>query len=52
MGKKNTHVLLDEPLADAVQRYADGHGITFTAALSVLAARGLRAEGIFITGGR
>lgn len=41
MPKKNVHVLLDSQLADAVQRYADRHGISFTAALSVLVARGL-----------
>jgi len=44
MGKKNVHVLLDERLADAIQRYADEHGTTFTAALSVLATRALRDE--------
>jgi hypothetical protein len=43
-------VKLDTRLADAIQRYAGGHGITFTAALSFLAARGLRSEGITIEG--
>ena len=35
-------------LAEAVRRYAADHGITFTAALSLLAAGGLRDEGIIL----
>jgi hypothetical protein len=46
MAKKNIHALMDEALADAIQRYATGHGISFAAALAVLATRGLRDEGI------
>jgi hypothetical protein len=46
MGKKKKHVNMDTALADAIERYAAGHGITFTAALSLLAARGLADEGI------
>ncbi len=50
MAKRDVHVKLDADLAEAIQRYASGHGITFTAAISVLAARGLRDEGIIIEG--
>ena len=50
MAKRDVHVKLDADLAEAVRRYAAGHGITFTAALSLLAARGLRDEGITIKG--
>jgi hypothetical protein len=50
MAKKDVHVKMDPRLADAIQRYATGHGVTFTAALSLLAARGLRAEGMAIRG--
>lgn len=50
VAKRNVHILLETPLADAIQRYAEGHGITFTAALSVLATRGLRDEGLYIEG--
>jgi hypothetical protein len=46
MAKKNLHILMDEALADAIARYAKGHGISFAAALAVLATRGLRDEGI------
>lgn len=46
MTKRNKHVLIEEPLAVAIDRYAAGHGINWTAALSLLAARGLRDEGI------
>jgi hypothetical protein len=49
MAKKDLHILMDETLAAAISRYADGHGISFTAALSLLAARGLRDEGIILT---
>ncbi len=50
MAKRDVHVKLDADLAEAVRRYAADHGITFTAALSLLAARGLRDEGITIRG--
>jgi hypothetical protein len=50
MAKRDVHVKLDPDLAEAIQRYARGHGITFTAALSLLAARGLRDDGITIRG--
>lgn len=50
MAKRDVHVKLDADLAEAVRRYAANHGITFTAALSLLAARGLRDEGITIKG--
>jgi hypothetical protein len=49
MAKKNLHILMDEALADAIARYAKGHGISFAAALAVLATRGLRSEGIILT---
>jgi hypothetical protein len=52
MAKPDVHVKLDTDLAEAVHRYAEGNGITFTAALSVLAARGRRDEGIVIKGDR
>ena len=39
---------MDDRLAEAVDRYARAHGITRTAALSVLTARGLEAEGITV----
>jgi hypothetical protein len=48
MAKRDLHVKLDAALTDAIRRYAAGHGITFTAALSLLAARGLRDEGIIL----
>jgi hypothetical protein len=48
MERDNIHIKMAAPLADAIRRYAKGHGITFTAALSVLATRGLRDEGLFI----
>lgn len=46
MTKTLKHIGLDEQLAAAITRYAEGHGISFTAAISLLAARGLRDEGI------
>jgi hypothetical protein len=49
MERDNIHVKMATPLADAIRRYAEGHGISFTAALSVLATRGLRDEGLLIT---
>jgi hypothetical protein len=48
MSKADRHVKIDRALDDAISRYAAGHGLNFTAALSVLAARGLRDEGIVI----
>jgi hypothetical protein len=47
MEKSNIHVNLATPLADAIRRWATGHGVSFTAALSILATRGLRDEGLF-----
>jgi hypothetical protein len=47
MEKDDVHVKMAMPLADAIRRYAEGHGISFTAALSVLATRGLRDEGLY-----
>ena len=51
MSKTNVHMNLDTALHDAIRRYATGHGLNFTAAISVLAARGLRDEGIIIQEG-
>ena len=48
MSKADLHVKMDAALTAAIRRYAAGHGLNFTAALSVLAARGLRDEGIVI----
>jgi hypothetical protein len=48
--KQDWHVKLAPGLGEAIRRYATGHGITNTAALSLLAARGLLAEGITIEG--
>lgn len=50
MPKTNVHMNLDTALHDAIRRYATGHGLNFTAAVSVLAARQLQAEGIIIKG--
>ena len=46
MEKRHIQLRMDEPLAEAVRTYATAHGgITFTAAVYVLLARALRAEG-------
>lgn len=50
MPKTDVHMKVDTPLTDAIKRYAAGHGLSFTAAFSVLAARGLKDEGITIRG--
>jgi hypothetical protein len=49
MEKDDVHIKMATPLANAIRHYAEGHGISFTAALSVLATRGLRDEGLFVT---
>ena len=50
MPKTDVHVKLDPALIAALKRYAAGNGISFTAALSLSAARLLAAEGITIQG--
>ena len=50
MTKADVHVKLDPALTWAIRRYAVEHGLNFTAALSSLAARGLKDEGITIKG--
>ena len=50
MTKRKRLVGLDPRLDEALARYAAGHGLSFTAAISVLAARGLKDEGITIKG--
>ena len=50
MTKADLHVKMEPDVADAIRRYAKGNGLNFTAALTSLAVRGLRAEGITISG--
>jgi len=49
MSKADLHVKMDLALTEAIRRYAEVNGLNFTAALSSLAARGLRAEGVTIS---
>jgi hypothetical protein len=45
MTKADVHVKMDPGITVTIRSYAKANGLSFTAALSTLAARGLRAEG-------